>query len=44
MVQNLNFVEGAIPPQIEEMSFPPSDIEELSTKKQTCMPFLQSFL
>ncbi|CAF1990447.1 unnamed protein product [Brassica napus] len=36
MVQNLNFVQGAIPPpQIEEMSFPPSDIEELSTKKQT---------
>ncbi|CAG7873246.1 unnamed protein product [Brassica rapa] len=35
MVQNLNFVEGAIPPQIEELSFPPSDIEELSTKKQT---------
>ncbi|CAH8333585.1 unnamed protein product [Eruca vesicaria subsp. sativa] len=36
MVQNLNFVQGAIqPPQLEEMSFPPSEIEELSTKKQT---------
>ncbi|KAL0889204.1 hypothetical protein Bca101_013187 [Brassica carinata] len=36
MVQNLNFVEGAIPPpQIEEMSFPPSETQELSTKKQT---------
>ncbi|KAJ0262692.1 Protein OSB3 [Hirschfeldia incana] len=36
MVQNLNFVQGAIPPpQIEEMSFPPSESEQLSTKKQT---------
>lgn len=37
MVQNLNFVEGAAipPPQIEEMSFPPSELQQLSTKKQT---------
>ncbi|KAF8083120.1 hypothetical protein N665_0791s0017 [Sinapis alba] len=36
MVQNLNFVHGAIPQsQIEEMSFPPSEIEQLTTRKRT---------